>query len=103
MTCRICLEPCVGQPLHCEGKGSMLAHTQCVEAWVRVSGRARCEICHTKYVGLHSELGQHENTLLRNIFTCLGYLLATILAAILIILIQSYKWDTVIPIYEFLE
>lgn len=90
MACRICLEPCVGQPLHCECKGSMLAHTQCVEAWVRASGRARCEICHTKYVGLHSEFGRHENALLKNLVLTLGCLVATLFTVILLLLIQSY-------------
>lgn len=91
MTCRICLEPCVGQPLHCECKGSMLSHTQCVEAWVRASGRERCEICHTKYVGLlHSELGQHENNFLKNLVTILGCLVATLFTVILLLVIQSY-------------
>lgn len=90
MTCRICLEPCVRQPLHCECKGSMFAHTQCVEAWVRASGRERCEICHTKYVGLPSELGQHENNSLKNLVTSLGCLVATLFTVILLLLIQSY-------------
>ena len=76
--------------MHCECKGSMLAHTQCVEAWVRASGRARCEICHTKYVGLHSELGQHENNLLKNLIITFGCLVAALSTVILLLLIQSY-------------
>ena len=51
-TCRICLSPVHTSPrfAHCGCKGSLGLHTECLEKWMRASGRLRCEICDSKFL-----------------------------------------------------
>ncbi len=48
MTCRICLEP-GGLTRVCACKGTMGVHLECLEKWMDISGKKRCEVCKKEY------------------------------------------------------
>ena len=49
-TCRICYEPgSLISVCHCSGSCAGV-HFECIQEWIRVSKRKKCEICHHGYV-----------------------------------------------------
>lgn len=49
MTCRICLEK--GGETYCNCKGTMLlVHRDCLQQWLKVSNKKKCEICNAPFL-----------------------------------------------------